>query len=344
MTPEALARLFQPWERAGRILLAVSGGPDSLALLHLAAQWARSGKRPPLFSATVDHGLRPAAQDEAQLAARAAKALGIPHEILHWRGDKPASAIQEKAREARYALLGDLARKLGAGILMTAHHADDQAETILFRLSRGSGVTGLGGMRGESTREGLILARPLLGLRKAELVDICRENQQEFAEDPSNADPRYGRVQIRALLAELDAKGAKVDWTRLGARLARADEALSAVSEALFERARDRDGSISFSLLAAEPEEFSLRVLALFLEKAGARLPLSLEKLESLNERLRQAAAGKEILAATLGGLRLRLDATGLLRGRKEGPRQRGLRPKQGPEKNSPENRLSLSK
>jgi tRNA(Ile)-lysidine synthase len=344
MTPEALARLFQPWERAGRILLAVSGGPDSMALLHLAAEWSRTVTCPPLFAATVDHGLRPAAQDEARLVARAAQDLGIPHEILHWRGDKPASAIQEKAREARYGLLADLARRLGANVLMTAHHADDQAETILFRLSRGSGVTGLGGMRAESRRDGLILARPLLGLRKAQLVDICRERLQIFAEDPSNADPRYGRVQIRALLAELDAKGVQVDWTRLGARLSRADEALSAVSETLFERARDRDGSINFTLLAAEPEEMSLRVLALFLEKAGARLPLSLEKLEALNERLRRAAAEKEISNATLAGLRIELDARGVLHWRKERQRKRGLGPKQEPEKNSPENRLSLSK
>lgn len=321
-------RLFDPWRGARGILLALSGGPDSMALLHLAARWRAPASGPPLFAATVDHGLRTSATVEAQLAAAAAERLQIPHKILVWKGKKPASGIQEKARAARYELLLAHARALDADVIMTAHHADDQAETILFRLLRGSGLTGLTGMRDEMTLEdGVTLARPLLSLRKQELVDICTAFDQPFANDPSNDDPRYARTGLRQLLAGLEAQGLGTpDWTRLGRRLARAEEALADAARAAAVRSglTGRKGSVSlnFAALTNEPPELGLRVLILAMERAGAKLPLRLEKLESLMPDFLEAANDGRVHAGTLGGLKLRLDHKGVLTLGPEPPRK----------------------
>src|SRR5918996_1752118 len=147
-----------------RVGLAVSGGPDSLALLLLAAA-ARPGQ---IEAATVDHGFRPEARDEAATVAGICGKLGVPHTILTARGnDVPTTAIQERARRERYRLLGYWAEERGLGGLATAHHADDQAETLLMRLSRGSGVGGLGGTRRKrALSEDVLLLRPLLSWRK----------------------------------------------------------------------------------------------------------------------------------------------------------------------------------
>src|SRR5580704_18066499 len=171
-----IVALFSPWEAARGIVLGVSGGPDSVALMLLAADWARARARappPPVYVATVDHGLRKDSRGEAEMVARWAAGLARPHAVLVWDGGKPKSRIQERAREARYQLLFDFAARIGADHLMTAHHADDQAETILFRLLRGSGVSGLSGMANSSERNGLILARPLLDHAKADLAALC---------------------------------------------------------------------------------------------------------------------------------------------------------------------------
>ncbi|MBM3608411.1 MAG: tRNA lysidine(34) synthetase TilS, partial [Alphaproteobacteria bacterium] len=144
----------------GDLLMAVSGGPDSMALLHLGALWRASlpgPARPKIFAASVDHGLRPGARAEAELAGALAKELGIPHVILDWQvgaEGKVTSRIQERARAARYELLAAHAAKLGARAIVTGHHGDDQAQTLLFRLLRGSSPAGLAGMRKRSVRQG----------------------------------------------------------------------------------------------------------------------------------------------------------------------------------------------
>ncbi|HEU5017174.1 MAG TPA: tRNA lysidine(34) synthetase TilS [Pseudolabrys sp.] len=140
--------LFNHLASLPALVLAVSGGPDSTALMLLAARWAQSGKRKPkLVAVTIDHGLRPESKREALAVKRLARALGIEHRILRWIGKKPATGLQEAARLARYRLLADAARKVGTGAILTAHTLDDQAETVLMRLARGSGITGLGAMR-----------------------------------------------------------------------------------------------------------------------------------------------------------------------------------------------------
>ena len=223
--------MFSGLEAAPALLLAVSGGPDSMALMLLVARWAQSlAAAPALHVATVDHGLRPASAAEAALAAAAAARLGLPHATLRWIGEKPATRIQERARAARYALLAAHAERIGAAKILTAHHADDQAETVLMRLVRGSGIGGLAGMRRETRLSpGITLVRPLLDVPKAELVALCHAGGIEIVDDPSNRDPAYARVRLRGEAAALARLG--LDHTallRLARRAARAEDALEA--------------------------------------------------------------------------------------------------------------------
>ncbi|MGH6676888.1 MAG: tRNA lysidine(34) synthetase TilS, partial [Xanthobacteraceae bacterium] len=172
--------LFRGLEGLGGLVIAVSGGPDSTALLILAAAWAKRLHRPPkLLAVTVDHGLRAQAGAEAAAVKRLARRLGIPHRTLRWRGQKPKTGLQEAARLARYELLGRTALAAGYAHVLTAHTLDDQAETVLFRLARGSGLTGLAGMANASflpTAKGrrIFLLRPLLPLPKTRLVATLR--------------------------------------------------------------------------------------------------------------------------------------------------------------------------
>lgn len=232
-----IRRALEPWLAAdAAVLLAVSGGPDSTALMHAAAL-----ARPrALLVATVDHGLRSEAADEARAVGDAAAALGLPHATLRWEGAPPARAIQAEARAARYRLLADHARTVGAALVLTGHTRDDQAETVLMRLIAGSGPAGLAGMRAaRPLAEGVTLARPFLGIAKADLVAWCEARGHAFNRDPSNADDRYGRVRLRRLLPLLAAEGLTADrLVTLAERAARDDVALAAAAGAAFAKAR----------------------------------------------------------------------------------------------------------
>lgn len=189
--------------RSIRFGVAVSGGPDSLALLLLAA----AARPDDLECATVDHGLRPESRQEAEVVGNVCERLGIPHQILtvEWP-KKPETAIQEQARTARYRLLADWAKQRGLGAVATAHHLDDQAETFIMRLARGSGVRGLAGMRPVSKVPGseVPLIRPLLGWRGSELAAICAPAGIESAADPSNQDEQFERVRVRHALGHVE--------------------------------------------------------------------------------------------------------------------------------------------
>lgn len=180
------------------VALAVSGGPDSLALLLLAAEACRGR----VHALTVDHGLRAAAATEAAAVGAICAARGIPHATLQWAGSKPATSLQAAARDARYALMAAWCGDHGVPVLMTGHHADDQAETLLMRLVRGAGAGGLSGIRASRPLgHGVTLVRPLLGIRRAELAAIVAAAGLSAADDPSNRDPRYDRTAARAVLA-----------------------------------------------------------------------------------------------------------------------------------------------
>lgn len=243
--------------------LAVSGGPDSMAMLLLA-----HAAIPGAFQvATVDHGLRAEAKDECALVQAACATRGIPCEVLAVQLGE--GNVQAMAREARYDALSGWAARNGLAALATAHHVDDQAETLLMRLNRGSGVAGLAGVReaGELGGTGLRLIRPLLGFRRAELEGVVAG--EEVARDPSNEDPRFDRVRMRANLA-------RCDWldpaaiAQSASILAEAYEALQAYADLLWPQAVRQVGE-GFVLAPVPAREMNRRLLARVMGQLGGR-------------------------------------------------------------------------
>lgn len=180
----------------GPILLAVSGGPDSMAMLTMAHDAGIDG----VTVATVDHRLRPEGAIEAAMVAVHCVSLGLPHATLSPDAPIEGASVQAQARHARYALLADHARAIGAACVATAHHADDQAETFLMRAARGAGLAGLAGVRGSNRIAGARIVRPLLEWRRAELRAIVRRAETPFVDDPANHDPRHDRTRFRELI------------------------------------------------------------------------------------------------------------------------------------------------
>jgi len=201
LTERFASGLAQLWPGDGPLGVAVSGGPDSLALL-LLAQAAFPGR---VLAATVDHGLRAESAAEAASVAALCAQLGIAHQTLPISLADTAN-IQAEARAARYAALADWMNASGVAVLLTAHHADDQAETLLLRLNRGSGVAGLAGVRARSTVPGtrLPLVRPLLNWRRSELAMIVADADIAAADDPSNRDDRFDRARLRKAMSGAD--------------------------------------------------------------------------------------------------------------------------------------------
>jgi tRNA(Ile)-lysidine synthase len=327
-----IAHIFRAWEPLPGVLLAVSGGPDSVALMLLAAAWVRSRSSPPwLQVATVDHGLRPQSRDEAKAVATWAKSLGLTHTTLVWDGPKPKARIQELAREKRYELLLAHATKIGAGALATAHHADDQAETILFRMIRGSGIAGLAGMASTSERDGSLISRPLLDCAKSDLVAHCEAENHPYFRDPSNTNPAYARTRIRDLLARLEPEGLNRDvLLELGRRASRGEAALveqtrRVCATLVAERMEDRLVA-GVRALATEPDEIVMRVIANEIKKINEGRDIRLDRLERLAARFCAALRSGTRLCASLGGTIVELDPDGTLILRRETERQRGTR------------------
>jgi tRNA(Ile)-lysidine synthase len=289
VTATDVKSLFADLESSPGLLLAVSGGPDSTALLWLAARWAKSlKKKPKLTAVTIDHGLRKDSKREAADAGKLANKLGVPHRILKWSGPKPKSGIQQNARQARYALLAEAARKVGAAHVLTAHTLDDQAETVLMRMARGSGIGGLAGMARRSRLDGLVLVRPFLDIPKVRLVATLKAAKIPYAEDPSNTDPKYTRARLRPLMTTLVGEG--LDARRLSvlaARLRRADAALDAETERVMTALpvdMPEQGAITFpaAAFAMLPAEIALRILGRAVTKRASEGPVELGKLEAL--------------------------------------------------------------
>ena len=285
-----------PFERAPRLAVAVSGGPDSLALCLLADRWARArGGR--VSALTVDHGLRPESGAEALEVAAWLERRGVHHRILVWRGPKPATGIQAAAREARYALLGDWCREAGVLHLLLGHHRDDQAETVALRAARRSGPDGLAGMAPVREIAGLRLLRPLLAVPKARLLATLRAAGQAWIEDPSNRALRFARARLRqSPLDAVDVAGR--------ARLATALDRRTAAWLAAMARI-DPAGFVTWprTALAEAPPEVARRALqqALAAVGGGAYSPRS-ARLDRLLEAL-LAAPG--VPGRTLAGCRI---------------------------------------
>ncbi len=285
---------FAPLPREA-VLLAVSGGPDSMALMGLAAAVAASDPGPALAVATVDHGLRAGSRAEAEAVAAAAGALGLAGHLLTWDGPKPATRLQERARHHRYALLVACARRIGATHLVTAHTRDDQAETVLFRMMRGSGLAGLAGMAPARDRDGIVHLRPFLDVPKARLVATCRARGWRFVEDPANGDPRFARARLRRLMPALAAEGLDAArFATLARRMGEAEEALGGQPGAPSRMPRGGRARSMPARLLAEPAAVRHRGLDLLLEAlAAAPGRPRLDAVERLVARPGQRAAGR---------------------------------------------------
>ena len=224
-----LESLFGWMRRHARLALAVSGGGDSTALMHLCARWRNTADTPvpDLHVLSVDHGLHPDSAAVARRVCARARALGLPCTVLRWQGDKPETGIEEAARTVRHALLAEWCMAHGAALVM-AHTLEDQAETLLMRLARGAGLDGLAAMVRETTAPGapVPLLRPLLGVSRSALRDWLREEGIDWHEDPANTDERFERVRLRRAWPHLTALGLIPEKLALSAdRLRRAREA-----------------------------------------------------------------------------------------------------------------------
>lgn len=305
-------QLFASLAAAPAVVLAVSGGPDSTALMVLAARWRKRRRLgPQLLAVTVDHGLRAAAAREAAAVKRLARTLGIAHRTVRWKGVRPSTGIQAKARAARYELLAQAARRAGATHVVTAHTLDDQAETVMFRLARGSGVAGLAAMAPAAPLGDLVLARPLLDLPKARLTATLAARRIAFAEDPSNADPKYTRVRWRALMPGLAAEGLHARrLATLALRMRRANAAIDRMAAAVAARVvADGPGraAIDAALFADLPEEVALRLLGRLAAVMGDEGEVELGKLETLLAALFQALSAGVRFRRTLAGAMITL-------------------------------------
>lgn len=294
-----MAACGAPWPAA----VAVSGGSDSLALMLLIKAWAEARGLPPPWVVSVDHGLREGSAGEARQVAAWAKAAGLKAKVLTGKGPPPVADIESAARRLRYRLLGAFAKAHGLKAVYVAHSSDDQAETVLLRLARGSGVDGLAGMRAlspypEPGFAPLLLARPLLGFERRRLREFLLSRRQPWIEDPMNADARFARVRIRLAwpqLAELGLTPARLSET--AAHLGRARQALETAAEAVSARACRpwRKGlAVDPAALAAAPAELGLRALA------GMLMAVSANPYRPRFERL--SALFAAVTGGTLGG------------------------------------------
>ncbi|MBX9618219.1 MAG: tRNA lysidine(34) synthetase TilS [Hyphomicrobiales bacterium] len=298
---DELDRLFASFSDLERILIAVSGGSDSMALLDLMVRWrAALAAGPALVAATVDHRLRAASRQESLAAARFCTTLGVPHRILAWQGDKPGQGLPAAAREARYDLLRREGTRIGAALVVTAHTLDDQAETVLMRLARGSGLRGLAAMRACVEIKGLRITRPLLAVRRERLRAHLSRHGIAWQDDPTNHDENYLRPRLRRLMPLLAAEGLTAErLAEIARKLGRADEAIKHYARAL-ERLHDSAGRLERIAYRAAPQEVRLRYLAARISLTGGEpLPPPERQLTALDEQLCDEMAVK--VRRTLG-------------------------------------------
>lgn len=301
------AWLFAGFGPFPAFVLAVSGGPDSTALMVLAARWRGNGKTPRLVAVTVDHGLRKESKREAKMVERLAHKLGIEHRTVRWTGRKPKTGLQAAARIARYRLLSDVAKEVGADHVVTAHTADDQAETILMRLSRGSGVQGLCGMLEIGGipifPPPAMLVRPLLDVPKSRLIATLKAARISYVDDPSNRNPDFTRSRLRQLMPLLAGEGLtparlallakrmqRVEEI-LGYALARANTDVVIDDRSIYQRMRAQGEDEPILLRTREfsklPDEIAIRLLDWTISKVGKGDP-QLGKLERFHNSMHE--------------------------------------------------------
>jgi tRNA(Ile)-lysidine synthase len=358
--------LFADLAAEPALVLAVSGGPDSTALLHLMARWRGKRATPHLIAVTVDHGLRPEAKREAAAVKLLSGRLGVEHATMRWTDDKPSTGIQAAARVARYGLLIKAARRAKARCVVTAHTFDDQAETVLFRMARGSGLAGICGMarsvridnlvagaaqparnRPGASRPGhVMLVRPLLDVPKARLIATLQEAGIGYSDDPSNADPRYARARLRKLMPALAEEGLTSHClVRLARRVRRSEAAHEAVVDWAARRLGLGPGARTVAVSGADwqsfPAEIALRLLGRAIGAIGTEGPVEFGKLEALSEALDAAlAGGAQRFRRTLAGAMVSLQKDRIVidqaPARRSRPREAGRARNVNPGKSGP--------
>ncbi|AQQ04955.1 tRNA lysidine(34) synthetase TilS [Roseibium algicola] len=271
--------LFSKLSSFSNLALAVSGGSDSLCLLVLFDEWRkRTGWQGAAEVLCVDHQLRPESGQEAEFVATNARACGLACTVLRWTGTKPAANLQEAARIARYRLMAARMRDIGAEALVLGHHLDDQAETFLDRLTRGSGVTGLSGMAADEDcgPEGLRLLRPLLSVSKSDLEATLEERGRSWCTDPSNRNPKYKRSRLRAILSLLAEEGLSAErLAQTATNIRRAREALERTADDLVARLITEHPAgparLEREAYREQPEELRLRLLVYLMARVSGK-------------------------------------------------------------------------
>lgn len=303
----AVEALGLDWSGIQAVAVAVSGGPDSMALCALLKGWA-DARGVEVHALSVDHGLRAeGAQEAAQVGEWLESWSGFRHEVLRW-GDPAETAVQEEARRARYALMAEYCTKHKISHLFLGHHRDDQAETVLFRLAKGSGLDGLAGMRSVQKYDGgLKLLRPLLGVSKEDLISFCADEKISYIEDPSNKNDDFARIRLREAREVLEAEGLSSKRLSVTAsRLLRAKKALDFIAGEVYKEALVDNNTkqivLNFKILKSQPDEIALRCVLLALSNLRPEADYSprMEKVEALvSDCMRSDAFRKR----TLGGV-----------------------------------------
>ena len=303
----ALMAPLGPFEPRPNLAVAVSGGADSLGLCLLAQEWVRD-RGGTITALTVDHRLRPESANEAATVGGWMVGRAVPHEILPWR-DAPSGAVAAAAaRAARHRLLERWCTERSVAHLLMAHTREDQAETVLLRLAKGSGVDGMAGMAAVRETAGPRLLRPLLGVPKARLRATCKRFAQPWVEDPSNADPRFARARLRQTMTSLAREGLTV--ARLAEAAGRAG-ALRAACDAAVADCLTRAAvvhpegylTLDWAVLADAPREIGRRALAnALLTVGGQPYAPRWRRLVRLDDALRGGAVRR---GRTLAGCRI---------------------------------------
>ena len=314
ISSEITSELFSILENIPALALAVSGGADSLALLYLYNNWRKEfAPTQRCMVLTVDHQLRENSTVEAKGVAEICRKIGVSHKILVWDEEKPTSNIQSRAREKRYALMESEMTKAGIKYLLLAHHKDDQAETFLNRLARGSSVYGLASMAMISAFGRIKLIRPLLDISKEQLIATLKAVGWSWYEDQSNFDQKYLRSRIRKLIPDLENVGITVEGlAETAKRMQRVVNALNFATENLLNLAVEQHPAgplkINVKLIRDAPQEIVLRLLSkLICAIGGNKYVPRFEKLEKVYLTI-MSEGGQNFKAITIGGVQFCVD------------------------------------
>ncbi len=302
-------QLFAPLKSFSKIALAVSGGADSICLLLTFNEWkSRSHWAGSCEVLTVDHQLRAESRSEAGFVETLSEELGNPVFVLSWVDEKPSSGVQEAARDARYKLMANHLAQSRSEVVVLAHHLDDQAETFLDRLTRGSGVFGLSAMAPDEQNgpENLRLLRPFLEVPKSRLVKTLEDRGQPWCEDPSNGDLKYKRSRLRQIAEHLSAEGLTPHRIATTAKQLRRTRAAleSVLAHIFFDHVEEHSAGpnrLAKDAYKEQPEEFRLRLLILMIERVTGRIHQpKLRKIEALDRWIMADGKGRQTLGGTV--------------------------------------------